>query len=401
MKFIHTADWQIGMRAAHVGNVGARVREERVQAARRVVQLAEQHQADFLLVAGDTFEDNAVDRLLVQKIADVLGAFRRPVYLIPGNHDPLVPGSVWEHPAWPSHPQIQIIGASAAIEIPGGTLYPCPLHEKHSPRDPTAWIDAQADTGIAVGLAHGTVEGIAQNEFDYPIPRHAAVRSGLDYLALGHWHSTATYPGNGDQVCMAYSGTHETTKFGERDSGNILLVEIAARRATPKITSLRTGGLRWAIHEANIQQSGALGEVRETVETMPDPATTLLDVRLEGVLFPTEHAELERIEEIIGSRFLYSRMNADRLLPQPQDDSWLAGVPDGVLRQTAEFLRDLSSPLYSGVRPDQAPPEVAAAALVKLYTLLHEVQRDSAPPSGLKAAAALPTRCKSADFPTA
>jgi len=37
MKFLHTADWQLGMKAAHVGGVGARLREERLLAARRVV----------------------------------------------------------------------------------------------------------------------------------------------------------------------------------------------------------------------------------------------------------------------------------------------------------------------------------------------------------------------------
>ena len=29
MKFLHTADWQIGMKAAHVGVIGQRVRDER------------------------------------------------------------------------------------------------------------------------------------------------------------------------------------------------------------------------------------------------------------------------------------------------------------------------------------------------------------------------------------
>ena len=35
MKFLHTADWQLGMKAAHVGEAGARVREERLLAARK------------------------------------------------------------------------------------------------------------------------------------------------------------------------------------------------------------------------------------------------------------------------------------------------------------------------------------------------------------------------------
>ena len=66
MKYLHTADWQIGMRVSHVGEAGARVREERLAAARRVVEAAREGAADFMLVAGDTFEDNGVDRVLIQ-----------------------------------------------------------------------------------------------------------------------------------------------------------------------------------------------------------------------------------------------------------------------------------------------------------------------------------------------
>jgi hypothetical protein len=57
-------------------------------------------------------------------------------------------------------------------------------------------------------------------------------------------------------------------------------------------------------------------------------------------------------------------------------------VPDGVLRQTVEQLRELSNPSFAGERLNQATPAVAAAALIKLYTLLHETQRDSALPRG-------------------
>jgi len=101
-RFLHTADWQIGMKASHVGEAGTRIRDERLAAATRVVKAAQDAGVDFILIAGDTFEDSGVDRVLVQKVADILAGFGGPVYLIPGNHDPLVPGSVWEHPAWKS-----------------------------------------------------------------------------------------------------------------------------------------------------------------------------------------------------------------------------------------------------------------------------------------------------------
>ena len=96
MKFLHTSDWQIGMKAESVGRMAERVREERLEAAKRVVQAARDNGAEMIVLTGDVFEDNAVDRLLVRKIGEILRAFPRPVYIIPGNHDPLVPGSVWE-----------------------------------------------------------------------------------------------------------------------------------------------------------------------------------------------------------------------------------------------------------------------------------------------------------------
>lgn len=126
MRFLHTADWQVGMRTHLSGEAGKRVRGERLAAARRVIDVAKAHQVDFILVAGDVFEDNAIDRILVQSIANVLQSFGQPVLVIPGNHDPAVPGSVWEHPGWKACDNVRLLTTETIVPIPGGTLYACP-----------------------------------------------------------------------------------------------------------------------------------------------------------------------------------------------------------------------------------------------------------------------------------
>lgn len=372
MKFLHTADWQIGMKAAHVGEAGDRVREERLAAARRVVEAARSAGADFILVAGDTFEDNGVDRVLVQKVADILAGFSGPVYVIPGNHDPLVPGSVWEHPVWRSGGNVQVLREEQPVEVPGGVLYPCPARAKHSGKDPTAWIAAGEASGIRIGVAHGTVEGVHQEEPDYPIARDAAARAGLDYLALGHWHSMAMYAGSDGAVRMAYSGTHETTKFGERDSGNALLVEIAAAGVSPVATPIRTGGLSWAAVEEELRAPGDLARVRERLEAIENPTSTLVELRLRGLLAAGDRDEMARFGEILVSRFLWGRVEASRLRVSPEDEGWVAGLPAGVLRDATARLRELADPAYPGPRPEGASSEVAARALLELYALLGE-----------------------------
>ena len=375
MRFLHTADWQIGMRAAHVGHAAACVREERLDAARRVIQAARQNHADFILIAGDTFEDNGVDRILVQRVADILGSFPGPVYVIPGNHDPLAPGSVWDHPAWRSLSSLNVLRQEQPVAVPGGLLYPCPVKERYSGKDPTAWISAENPGIIRIGLAHGTVEGVRQDEPDYPIARDAPARAALDYLALGHWHSLTTYAADDGAFRMAYSGTHETTKFGERDSGKVLLVEIAAPGAPPLLTPLRTGGLAWAVLEAGLRAPGDLSRIRQQVEAMPDPASTLLEVRLAGLLSAPERSELARLEEIVAARFPFGRVDSSRLRPSPEDDSWLTGLPEGVVREAASRLRELAHPAFPGTRPEGATPEAACRALLELFALAAEGPR--------------------------
>jgi len=368
MKFIHTADWQIGMKAAHVGAVGGRIREARLETARKVIEAAEALGAEFILVAGDTFEDNGVDRVLVQKAADILGKSTVPVYIIPGNHDPLVPGSVWDHPAWGEREKIRVLKAPEPLEIPGGTLFPCPVLEKHSRKDPTTWIGATRTEGLRIGVAHGTVEGMPQVAPDHPIPRDAAARAGLDYLALGHWHSTASYEDPAGAVRMAYSGTHETTRFGERDSGNVLVVEIPGPGAPPTITPLKTGTLAWLTLEQEIDREGALARVRALVEKTENPEKTLIEVRLAGLLPGSVGPELARLEEVLESRFLYHRLDTDGLRPAPEDETWLEGLPQGVLREAALQLRDLAA--SDQATDPQASTRVAAQALMELYALV-------------------------------
>jgi len=375
MRFLHTADWQIGMKARHVGSAGERVRKERLTTIGKVLEAAKANRVEFVLVAGDTFEDNGVDRILVQTVADKLAAVGLPVFVIPGNHDPYVPGSVWEHPAWKSAGNVGVLLREEPVEVPGGVLYPCPVREKRSGKDPTAWIRALESQEVAVGVAHGTVEGIHQEEPEYPIPRNAANRSGLDYLSLGHWHSFATFPSAEGVVRMAYAGTHEPTGFGERNSGNALIVEIPGRGVPPQVNPVRTGSLEWVAVEEEVRETGDLPRLRERIETMSDPTRKLLDIRVRGLLAAGDHGEIARIQDLLGSRFLYGRLDTAQLRPSPADDDWLSSLPRGIIRDVGAALRELADPNWQGARPEGASPEVAARALRELSAIVSECSR--------------------------
>lgn len=372
MKFLHTADWQLGMKAVQVGGAGERVRAERFKTAERIIRLARDQAVDFILLAGDTFEDNGIERVLIQQVTDLLGGTGIPVYLIPGNHDPFVPGSVWEHPAWGSRENIRILAEEKPVAVPGGTLYPCPIRDKFSRRDPTAWIPA-AEDGIHIGLAHGSFEGVGGDDLELPIPRDGASRAGLDYLALGHWHSQALFQDGTGTTRTAYPGTPEPSRFGERDSGNVLIVEIESPKSPPRITPFRVGALIWETQTADIRNAGDLARLRETIEAWPRPGDTLLTLKVAGFLEAGDQGELVRLKEIMGARFLYQDLDLSQLYPSPSDETWLTDLPPGVLQETAARLRQWADPGYSGTRPEGADPQIAAQALIELYLLSREV----------------------------
>jgi DNA repair exonuclease SbcCD nuclease subunit len=336
MRFLHTADWQIGMRATMLGDKGERVRAARLESARSAVECARREHVDFVVVAGDTFEHNGVERLKVREVAKMLGGAGCPVFLIPGNHDPLTAGSVWDDAVWTEWPNLRILTRPEPVDTATAVLYPCPVSAGDSRDDPTAWIHAGGDA-IAIGIAHGTVESAAY-EATLPIRRDAASLRGLDYLALGHIHSKKFCSDAAGAVRMAYSGTHEATAFDEPASGNVLIVEIARRGAAPQIQTVRTGSLEWLSRERKIERAGQIGELTAELDALPTPERTLVECKLSGVLAGSEHEELNRLIEIVEGRFLFGRYDVAGLAPDDTGPAWIDGLPEGYLREAAREL---------------------------------------------------------------
>ena len=364
IRFIHTADWQIGMKAAGIGAASQRVRDVRLEAIQKVISLGEDRGASLMLITGDIFEDNAVDRLLVRKVGELISTFKGQVFITPGNHDPLSPGSVWEHPVWEENINVTVPRENTPFELEDCILFPSPLKEKYSTRNPVAWVQAQGYKKIAIGLAHGNVEGLPNADLNYPIPVNAAQIAGLDYLGLGHWHSYAPYKDSQGNIRMAYSGTHETSKFGERDSGKALLVEIAKRGASPQVELLSTGCLSWFTLERSLAAPGGLQEVIEELNSINDPENSLIRLRLKGLLTTSDRKRLQTLREIISTRFLYGDLNIGGLSPAPEDDSWIEELPAGVLREAVELIRHQA---LQGT--DKRQQAVATRALLELFEI--------------------------------
>ena len=136
------------------------------------------------------------------------------------------------------------------------------------------------------------------------------------------------------------------------------------------ITPVRTGGLSWVCIEEDVRTQGDIARIREQIEGMADAPSTLLEVRLAGVLPTADQQELGHVREILTSRFAWARLDSSGLRPSPGDDAWVANLPAGVLRDAAARLRTLADPAFGEPRPEGASPDVASRALLELYAIL-------------------------------
>ena len=165
IRFMHAADLHLGLRVTRFEeNACNRIGEARFTALQQLRERAAEHRVDFILIPGDVFDDHSVSRtdVAARTFAILEGSNNScPVFIIPGNHDPLVPGGVWERDPWlraQPHLRVHFLGHAESVAVPGFpvTIFPCPLRQRRSMDDPTAWIERHPRTQRRSNNPHRT-----------------------------------------------------------------------------------------------------------------------------------------------------------------------------------------------------------------------------------------------------
>jgi metallophosphoesterase superfamily enzyme len=147
ITFIHTADWQLGKPFSRVADEEGRVRlrQERIDAVRRIGDVVRERNAAFVVVAGDLFDSNRCTNRTIADACAAIGSIGVPVHVIPGNHDHAGAGSIWEQEFFLAEsreraPNLRVHLEARPVEESGCVLLPCPLHRRQTASDPCGWI---------------------------------------------------------------------------------------------------------------------------------------------------------------------------------------------------------------------------------------------------------------------
>jgi len=247
LKILHTADIHLGVKFSGLGNKGASQREQLRATFKNVIATAINEKVDIVLIAGDLFDSNQQPQRnmdLVIEQFNLLGSSNIPVCLIPGTHDSLDSSSIYrkvdfegkcpnlkifrdENVSWEEYPKLDL------------TVYGKPNLSNRSRVSPLKGLRRSTSTKFHIGMAHGSLyipEKIAED--DHVFRLEEVHSSGMDYLALGHWHRVYKCP---TASPAWYSGPPEWIP-GQTENGVVLLVSLSP--AGEVEVELRKLGLR-------------------------------------------------------------------------------------------------------------------------------------------------------------
>lgn len=344
MRFIHTADWQLGK---PFGGFDAETRnsltEARFDAISAVGNVAATNNAQHVLVAGDVFDtEGPEERTIVQALAR-MESFACRWWLLPGNHDFAHNGGLWDRVRSRQPKNVTVLCEAGPVEMEEGVwILPAPLIHRHTLDDPTTTFDAMETPGarLRIGLAHGSIrEFSTQGDAKNLISPDRAARASLDYLALGDWHGKLKVD---DRTW--YSGTPETDHFqAQRDEpGHCLAVELAPGEK-PIVEAKRTGRFQWLTRSWTANDADAFASECDAMLSGCKPEATLVRLTLAGLVALSDRVAMTtRIEDDLRHRLRHLEVRDGDLVARPTDEDLSSLEAEGMPGRAASILREKS-----------------------------------------------------------
>ncbi|WP_204806724.1 metallophosphoesterase family protein [Mycobacterium riyadhense] len=305
MRFVHTADWQLGMtRHFLAGDAQPRYSAARRDAVAGLGALAAEVGAEFVVVAGDVFEHNQLAPQVIGQSLEAMRAIGIPVYLLPGNHDPLDASSVYTSALFTAEcpDNVVVLDRAGVHEVrPGLEIIAAPWRSK----SPTTDLVAEALNGLPASqvtrvlVAHGGVDVLNPDPDKPSLIRLAKLDDALfngaiHYVALGDKHSLTPVGGSGR---VWYSGSPEVTNFDdvEADPGHVLIVDIdeSEPRRPVTVQPRHVGRWRFVTLRREVDNNREIADLDLNLDQLTDKDRTVVRLALTGSLTVTDRAALD------------------------------------------------------------------------------------------------------------
>ena len=357
------------------GEAQARFTQDRIDLISRLAELCDQHQAEFVVVCGDVFDSNHVAPKTVVRAVEKLGRFPYPVFILPGNHDPLNAASVYDTDAFGSLPNhIQVIRDGSIYrsgKLPGIEVVGAPWFNKQPAKDLCAELLNSldvVDAGVTrIVVAHGQLDKLMPDASHPACISSAGIKKALQenklhYLALGDRHSVTDADDSGR---VWYSGTPVATDVSEIEPNKVLLVDATVGiDPRPRVELIDSGNWQFIRIEESTDTLEDINRLKARLDSVDHKERTAVTLALSGSLSLSVNAELERIVD--QYRDLFASLRMDELRTD------LSVVPDKIEYEElalSGYARNCWEELAEAAKQSDDDAETARDALALMYRL--------------------------------
>ena len=305
-------------RAFLTPEASARFSQARIDAIATLGDIATERDARFIVVAGDVFESNQVSRETLVRTLDALNALPVPVFLLPGNHDPLDGASVYSTPEFQStadHVTVlrdrEPIAVSEGVEVVGA-----PWKTKHPSSDLCADLAAELEPSphgtVRIAVCHGQVDTLSPDTSRPEIINLASAEQAISegrfhYLALGDRHSVTEVGSTGR---IRYSGAPVATDFDEVDPNKALLVELDPGMGACNVEPVAVGDWHFIAEQFPLNGQDDLDRYSAWLDELSAKPRTAIKVGFEGSINLATAAALDEVFESKAELFASLRRRA-------------------------------------------------------------------------------------------
>lgn len=255
--FIHCADLHLdrpfqGLRSLPA-ELTARVRESTFRSFRRMIDAAIANQVDFIVIAGDLFDEENRSLRAQARFRDGMRRLEEygiQAFVIHGNHDPL--GGDWAALSWPDN--VHLFGAEVeTIPFIKNRKVAAQLHgfsyaERAVAEKKISFYEKTGEAPYHIGILHGQADGSGGEHASYaPFTVNELLEKDFDYWALGHIHKRQLLS---EQPVIHYPGNIQGLNPKETGEKGCTLVEMDGE--STHLTFIPTADLEWGSCEISI-----------------------------------------------------------------------------------------------------------------------------------------------------
>lgn len=348
VKVLHAADFHLDSAFGALPEEKARLRRRESRGIpARLVEWANDHGAQLMLLAGDLFDSDNLYGQTAQELADALGRFRGRVFIAPGNHDFYAAHGPWDAAAWPENVHIFTSGRPVCVDEPelGCAVWGA------------AFTAAEEADGSALTAVRCPDDGrthlmVLHADLSAPDSRYRPItpaqigETGLSYLALGHTHAFSGVLHAG-RTTFAYPGCPEGRGFDELGEKGFLFGEVGPDGADMAFVPFAQR--HYQILRADVTDAAPLDAVERLL-----PLRTQEDIyRIILTGERTEDFSLAALQSRLEDRFFQLELRDETRAPE---DLWARCGEDSL---RGLFLQEMHRQLESAAPEDLAAIEQA------------------------------------------